>query len=93
MNCGKIAGPSLRDMRHSLPTFVMMVALLSIVAARSAHAQRASENAVTQADDAFGTTIGSEKIGIYNEDDVRGFSPIQAGNARIEGLYVDKVGD
>lgn len=67
--------------------------LLAILLAGPAFAQRASENAVTQADDAFGTTIGNEKIGIYNEDDVRGFSPIQAGNARIEGLYFDKVGD
>jgi len=58
-----------------------------------AHAQRAGENAVTQADDAFGTSIGNERIGIYNENNVRGFSPIQAGNERIEGLYFDKVGD
>lgn len=59
----------------------------------AAHAQRASENAVTAADDAFGTRVGNERIGIYNEDDVRGFSPLQAGNVRIEGLYFDKVGD
>ncbi len=63
------------------------------IAADPAYAQRASENAVTQAEDAFGTTVGNEKIGIYNEDDVRGFSPLQAGNERIEGLYFDKVGD
>lgn len=75
------------------PGVVMAFAALSIVATDDALAQRASENAVTQADDAFGTTIGNEKIGIYNEDDVRGFSPIQAGNARIEGLFFDKVGD
>jgi len=56
-------------------------------------AQRAGENAVTAADDAFGTAVGNEKIGIYNENNVRGFSPIQAGNERIEGLYFDKVGD
>jgi iron complex outermembrane receptor protein len=59
----------------------------------AAHAQRASENAVTAADDAFGTTVGNETIGIYNDFDVRGFSPLQSGNARIEGLYFDRVGD
>src|SRR6185312_7692289 len=67
--------------------------LVAVFAVIPAHAQRAGENAVTQADDAFGTSVGNEKIGIYNENNVRGFSPIQAGNERIEGLYFDKVGD
>lgn len=58
-----------------------------------AHAQRASENAVTAANDAFGTTVGNESVGIYSTFDVRGFSPLQAGNVRIEGLYFDKVAD
>ena len=67
--------------------------LIAVFAVLPAHAQRAGENAVTQADDAFGTSVGTERIGIYNETNVRGFSPIQAGNERIEGLYFDKVGD
>jgi iron complex outermembrane recepter protein len=67
--------------------------VIGMFAVLPAHAQRAGENAVTQADDAFGTAVGSERIGIYNENEVRGFSPIQAGNERIEGLYFDKVGD
>lgn len=50
-------------------------------------AGRADENAVRQAEDAFGTTIGRETIGIYSSGSVRGFSPIAAGNARIDGLY------
>jgi len=75
------------------PLTILLATIASAIAATGAHAQRASENAVTQADDAFGTAIGNERIGIYNEDDVRGFSPIQAGNARIEGLFFDKVGD
>ena len=54
-------------------------------------AGRADENAVRQAEDAFGTTIGRETIGIYSAGSVRGFSPIAAGNARIEGLYFDQV--
>ncbi len=52
---------------------------------------RADENAVRQAEDAFGTTIGRETIGIYSSSSVRGFSPIDAGNARIDGLYYDQV--
>jgi iron complex outermembrane recepter protein len=67
--------------------------LFAAIAILPAYAQRAGENAVTQADDAFGTSVGNEKIGIYNENNVRGFSPILAGNERIEGLYFDKVGD
>ena len=54
-------------------------------------AGRADENAVRQAEDAFGTTIGRETIGIYSSASVRGFSPIAAGNARIDGLYYDQV--
>jgi iron complex outermembrane recepter protein len=50
-------------------------------------AQRTGENAVTSADDAFGKSVGDEKIGIYSAEDVRGFSPYEAGNIRLEGLY------
>ncbi len=53
---------------------------------------RAGENAVRGAGDAFGTVIGREEIGLYSADDIRGFSPVAAGNVRIEGLYFDPVG-
>jgi len=52
---------------------------------------RAGENAVRGAGDAFGTVIGREEIGLYNADDIRGFSPVAAGNVRIDGLYFDPV--
>ena len=55
-------------------------------------AQRADENAVKAADDAFGTSVGNEKIGLYSASDVRGFSPVNAGNIRIEGLSVTEHG-
>jgi iron complex outermembrane recepter protein len=55
-------------------------------------AQRTAENAVTQASDAFGSSVGSERTGLYNSDDVRGFSPVDAGNVRIEGFYADQLG-
>jgi iron complex outermembrane receptor protein len=53
-------------------------------------AQRADENAVTAAQDAFGTTVGTQTVGLYSPEDARGFSPHQAGNVRIEGLYFDQ---
>lgn len=56
-----------------------------------ATAGRADDNAVRAAEDAFGTSVGRETIGLYNAGSVRGFSPIAAGNARIEGLYFDQV--
>ncbi|MDQ8755326.1 TonB-dependent receptor [Sphingosinicella sp. LHD-64] len=48
------------------------------------------ENAVSDAEDAFGSNIGGETLGIYSPSDVRGFSPTDAGNVRIEGLYIDR---
>jgi iron complex outermembrane recepter protein len=56
-----------------------------------AYAQRASENVVTSAQDAFGTTIGDDSIGLYSSTDTRGFSPKDAGNIRIEGLFYDQL--
>jgi iron complex outermembrane receptor protein len=55
-------------------------------------AQRAGENAVTAAIDAFGTSVGDETIGLYANGEVRGFSAFAAGNVRIEGLYYDRQG-
>jgi iron complex outermembrane recepter protein len=53
-------------------------------------AQRADENVVTSAQDAFGTSIGQQNVGLYSQSDARGFSPQDAGNLRIEGLYFDR---
>ncbi|MES2291162.1 MAG: TonB-dependent receptor [Pseudomonadota bacterium] len=65
-------------------------ALLALAAAQPVLAQRTDDNAVTAAEDAFGTSVGDTQIGIYNDFDVRGFSPVDAGNVRIEGLYFDR---
>lgn len=74
----------------------MRTILLSVVAtaclASEALAQRAADNAVTAAEDAFGTSIGNETIGLYGPSSVRGFSPVTAGNVRIEGVYLDRQG-
>jgi len=53
--------------------------------------RRAAENAVRSAQDAFGTSIGRETIGLYSAGSVRGFSANAAGNARINGLFYDPV--
>ena len=53
-------------------------------------AQRTEENATTRAEDAFGTSVGGEQIGIYNPNYVRGFSAAEAGNIRVEDLYFDQ---
>lgn len=53
-------------------------------------AQRVSDNAVAGAEDAFGVSIGNERVGLYSSSEVRGFSPITAGNIRLEGLYIDR---
>ena len=55
-----------------------------------AYAQRAGESAVSAADDAFGTSVGNETLGLYSTNNARGFSPGMAGNVRVEGLYFDQ---
>ena len=71
------------------PAALPFLTAILLFGAGEALGQRSGENAVTQADDAFGFRIGHESIGIYGAGNVRGFSPIQAGNVRIEGLYFD----
>ncbi len=60
---------------------------LMMFSSTAALAQRTGDNVVTAAGDAFGKAVGNERIGLYSIEDVRGFNPIDAGNARIEGLY------
>ncbi len=73
-------------------SLVRFIALCGVGATfvTAAHAQRTGDNAVTSAGDAFGKAVGNEKIGLYTTEDIRGFNPIEAGNARIEGLYFDQ---
>lgn len=66
--------------RHSI--VIGMVALCGANAAA-----QTSENVVTEAEDAFGERIGIERIGLYSESQVRGFSLAEAGNYRIDGAY------
>ncbi|HEX9964248.1 MAG TPA: TonB-dependent receptor [Allosphingosinicella sp.] len=67
----------------------LSAAALMLAPATPALAQRANENPVEAADDAFGTSVGNERVGLYFPQSARGFSPVQAGNVRINGLYFD----
>ena len=67
-------------------------ALIAGATASPALAQTAAESAVESAEDAFGTSTGHESIGVYDEGNVRGFSPGTAGNFRMEGMYFDIQG-
>ena len=58
-----------------------------------AFAQRTGENPVASAEDAFGTSVGNERVGLYSPFNARGFSPVQAGNVRINGMYIDYQAD
>ncbi len=77
--------------KHAVIATIALAAAPGLAPER-AFAQRAAENAVASADDAFGSSVGLESTGIYSEQDTRGFSPAKAGNARIDGLYYDPVG-
>jgi iron complex outermembrane receptor protein len=75
-------------MLRSASVFGIMVATST-----PAFAQRTNENAVASAQDAFGTSVGSERVGLYFPGSARGFSPVQAGNVRINGMYFDYQAD
>ncbi len=72
---------------------VAVAAVFATLPAGAAWAQHASDNPVNSADDAFGLSLGLEKVGLYSPGSVRGFSPISAGNARIDGMYFDLQGE
>ena len=69
------------------PFFLVVV---FICTAGMSYAQRAADNAVSSAQDAFGTSVGEESIGLYDTRSARGFNPMSAGNVRIEGMYFDR---
>jgi iron complex outermembrane recepter protein len=71
---------------------MVTVAIFAMFQASEVLAQHASDNPINSADDAFGLTLGLESVGIYNPGSVRGFSPISAGNVRIDGMYFDLQG-
>jgi iron complex outermembrane receptor protein len=79
--------PTMRSSQRMVTAVVVVFALIN---AMQAQAQRADENAIVAASDAFGTSVGLQTIGLYSPSNARGFNPTQAGNLRIEGLYFDQ---
>ena len=69
-----------------------LIATAPLLYAVPAYAQATDDNAVASAEDAFGNAVGREQIGLYDEGNVRGFSPGSAGNFRMEGMYFDIQG-
>lgn len=70
-----------------------MIALLALgccVQTRVRAQEHAQDIVAVVAEDAFGTSFGLQSVGLYSPTDARGFSPQQAGNLRIEGLYFDQ---
>jgi len=72
--------------------FQTLTAISLLAYSATALAQRTDDNAATQAEDAFGSVVGDSGIGLYGPDDVRGFSAGDAGNIRLNGLYIDRQG-
>ena len=77
-----VAPPPVASDRTAAPSAILGIALVN----------RSEENVITQASDAFGTSVGNESIGLYDGGNVRGFSAVAAQNVRIEGLYFDNQG-
>ena len=75
-----------------MPRTRLLLAALTL-ATGTASAQRADTTAASEADDAFGLSVAGETIGLYSDKYVRGFSPVNAGNLRLDGLYIDRQGE
>ncbi|WP_439100371.1 TonB-dependent receptor [Congregibacter sp.] len=82
--------PKIIPLSSLAPGVRLLTAGLCLVLAEGVSAQRAAENVVRAAADAFGSSVGDEQIGLYSTSNVRGFSPTAAGNIRIDGLFIDR---
>jgi len=71
---------------RSLRGCLLLASSLGCLTPFAAMAQ-SSTNVATVVIDAFGEKVGSEQIGLYNEQQVRGFSLQDSGNYRLDGAY------
>jgi iron complex outermembrane recepter protein len=76
--------------RNCFPSGAAASALIIFGFVSGVAAQSVDDNAVKQAEDAFGTKVGLEDIGLYTATSARGFNPQDAGNMRLEGIYFDQ---
>lgn len=81
----------LEDCAAILARLLLVSAVASGTVSTRADCQRSATNAASSAEDAFGTRIEDESVGLYSPYNVRGFSPVDAGNVRLEGLYFDQA--
>jgi iron complex outermembrane receptor protein len=81
----------MRRILYPLAASLLCPALARAQEVSPAPASQAAQNAVMASVDAFGVTVGNETIGLYSPTDVRGFSALSAGNARLDGLYFDPL--
>ncbi len=72
--------------RSYLSRLLLLTTAVSLAPLAPARAQSAT-NVATVAVDAFGERVGSEQIGLYSEQAVRGFSLQDSGNYRLDGAY------
>jgi iron complex outermembrane recepter protein len=77
--------------RAKIASALVSVASCHIVSL--SHAQRADANAVIAAQDAFGTSLNGQSLGLYTVQNIRNFNPMKLGNMRMDGLYFDKQGN
>lgn len=78
--------------QHSPRRAPVAAALFSIVLAAPLHAQEANvanaTTATSAAEDAFGEQVGTERIGLYNLNQTRGFDLLGSSGAfRLDGAY------
>src|ERR1043165_7229872 len=71
-------------LKHLGKSLLCFGAALAPLAAAPAKAQ-SDDNALNSAIDAFGERDGIEQIGLYDENQVRGFDLARAGSNRIDG--------
>src|SRR4051812_6667673 len=83
---------SLQFVRQRPAVLACMSLLASTAFGQGSHAQATRDDAVKAATDGFGTRVGDERTGLYSDGDIRGANPLVAGNARVEGLYMDRGG-
>jgi iron complex outermembrane receptor protein len=67
-------------------------ALAARLVSQPGRAQRVTEDVVAQARDAFGVSIGNERVGLCSASNVRGFSPVIAGDIHLADTYFDRTG-
>lgn len=76
--------------RHHHPA--LRAAAIAVALALAGGAVAQTGNVIEEADDAFGTRIGTETLGLYSESLVRGFNLLESGSFLIGDAYYVRAG-